>query len=453
MNADILSFDPILSDHKVYDEVRKDYKAIYSASYSNILYAASQTDPGIAQFCNLLANALEDLSAPLSFGADPYFSSVFMSWINGLKRGLDWVSLGAEVECMKFFSDSEAFLKDLSLEYPAYLTGHRNHFNVNIDDTINIIPVQFLLESPRMGGRVSDCLPEISSPGLFTKADEKLLDGIKDHIQQALKLIYELSPKAYEIFKKNIHSIYVGLYEFNKNSFGTRKDYPGIVIAGLSRNRIDKGDFASTAAELYHEHCHIKLCLFCEAKNIALPTDLNLVSPFKNEIRDFETALHTVYTITIECYLRLLLLRKQSISEQNVSLSYLAAVGFRLEIFQEILANTSAVSICEEFTKVISLSGFVLSQISDTLKSLPKSVIQAHKTEKLRVMKRHIWDIGQFLCRGLSVYDPHVSRISLGENSINYYYKGVAYNSGIEKRKITRGDYGSYTQKIFEADK
>lgn len=450
MNPHILALDPILSDADSYGQTRNDYRATNAAYFAGVLKLAAETNEEAATFCDLLQKVLNDLSAPGTGYADPYFSSVFMSWINGLNRGLDWITAGAGGECLQFFCDTDAFLKDLSLEYPSYQPAA--HHYATIDDTIYIIPAQFMMHSPRMGQRLVECIPEIQDPELFTSVGEAELQKIKEHIEAALRLIYELSEHAYKLLQQNVHTIYVGLYEFRKNSFGTRVDYPGSIIAGISRERLEQNDTIATAVELYHEHCHLKLSLFCYAKKMDLPKTFDLISPFKNENRDFETALHTVYTLSIECHLRLKLLDKiHDPAGRERAIAFLAAVGYRLEIFRESLAAHECMNAADAFQKVLPMSAQVLREAFAVVEASP--LAHVHLQEKQHIRERHIWDTGQFLSRGIAVRDPHLSDVQTTGHITTYTYNGQTYQATRRQRRVTRGDYGAHIEKALKQRK
>lgn len=448
--------DPILYQPEEYRRARGLSRTRTAVRFNAIRSEIERCYPGAVSFSRYLGERTEELLAGYTSGcacgADPYFSSALSAWYEGLARGLEWVRLGARPEVLDYFTNRKGLESDLQAEY-----GTCSQVSPPIDDdnACRIVPVEVLLSSPRLSQRVQECLPNFPDNTIYVSPLGVASEQVQSHLARAINLIKKVDQSAAKIFNENVHTIFVAIVRGTKTSLGSRFDLPGTLIAGFSQRRLAEDDTASTAAQLYHEHCHIKLSLYTSAYEAALPTDQVFVSPFKNDVRDMMTLLHTAYTISIECLFRLELLSHRTGSEQHMTsshvlrtLAYLSAVGSRLKLTTEIVASNLGEDSADAFRRVPSLASRTLELLNARLQELPAAILRAHASEEREVLERHAWDIGQFLCRGVSVRDPHLSAVD-DRAGLHFQFQGSAYSASLETPRESYGDYGSYIEQFL----
>ena len=448
-----LSQDPILFDLDVYGRARNKNRAIMEAYYEEVITRVSQFDGAPRRVCRFLTELIEAASSTHNdlCRVDPFYSTIIRSWIDGLKRGLDAVDIGADPSFLDFFSDLPALQRDLSIEYMDLITQHPVPNSTTIGESMRIVPVATIAESPRLAVRVRDCLPNFPDLERYRPVGETEIHVIS-HIRRALDLLREIDPDAYLGFTSNVHTIFVAVLRSRKTSMGSRDNLPGSIIAGFSENRLIDDDIAFTASQLYHEHCHLKLSLFLRANGIRLPKAETLISPFKNENRNIECILQTLYTIAIELQIRMGMLPAYEAKARARAIAYLAAVCYRLELTQAIFEAHPQSSLREEFIRINGVAKSVIADVLAEVDKVSPAYRKAHALECERAIERHAWDIGQFLCRGIDVDDPGLELVAKRDSEVEYVFRGKAWIARIEPARVSPGDYGA-TLEPFCKDK
>ncbi|MDQ3803788.1 MAG: hypothetical protein M3416_08190 [Acidobacteriota bacterium] len=447
----LLAQDPVLHDLQIYDEFRRRNARKLRRRFKETLLQAASLEPSVAPFCQHLERLLPEVEAlSRKEGAiDPYFSTIFRLWMVALERGLDWVQCGVAPAFLGYFADLPAMEKDLATEYP-HLAGKAGTHPVRlVGETIRLIPVDAVADSPRFSGRIQECLPGYPDEEVYGAVDEAALDVMHDHLELSLKHLRELDRVAYLGLKRNIHTIYVALMKTGKKSFGSRYDCPGSLIAAFPEQRLREGDTYITASQFYHEHCHTKLSLYCQVLEPDLPPDSVYISSFKNENRTMECILHTIYPITMECAIRLALLPFYDESMRQRAVAYLAAVGFRLRLISDIFSSDPISGSASEFKQIKELCAVVLALIEAEIQTCPPHIRKAHRQELGRVLKRHAWDIGQFLCRNVEVKDPGLSEVTKGDGRAQFTFQGKRYTASLKPGRPSFGNYGYYIESML----
>ncbi|MFD0599377.1 hypothetical protein ACFQZ4_49535 [Catellatospora coxensis] len=319
-------FDPVLSDRAAYDTARSRHAEGRKASYADVLDRCDALCPASAGFTRTVRSVMDRLD---QHGIDPYYVTSIRAWVDALARGLRWVDASASPELLGYYTEETALLADLHAELPDVFPpagiAHRR-----TADGMRVVPVEAVASSPRMAARVQECLPGFPQGRLpMGPAD---LDRVAAHIDRALDLLKSHDQDAYAILLDNLHTVFVTVHPGFRVSMGTRLDCPATAIVGLSQERLDSDDVAATAAQLFHENCHVKLALYLATERPDLSADVRFLSAFKNDLRDMETMLHTTYTIALECLVRVALTRDEPEVARPRTLAYLAALGARLKL-------------------------------------------------------------------------------------------------------------------------
>ena len=374
---------------------------------------------------------------------DPFHSTVVGVWVGALSRALLWLDSGCDTAFLDFFDDVPLFRRELAIERPEeFSSGNLIH------DSVRVVPVNRISDSARFRDRIQDCLPDFPSEAKYEEPDEQRFEEVVDHLDNAIAIFRELHPVAYEGFRNNIHTIYVAVLHSDNSSLGSRKDCYGSIIAGLSRRLIDERDYAFTASQLYHEHCHNKLVLYFDLRESALPTEAVYVSPFKNALRDVETIVHTVFPISMECITLYDLLHHYEGTDWQRTFAYLVAVGYRLEIIRKHISLFPDIGETPLLEGLQELSRGIVDRIGQRLDECDPDIVRQHALERERVHDRHAWDIGQFLCRGVDVRDQELSGVSFGDNAVTYSYADTELTACQEPARISQGNYGSYIESV-----
>ena len=324
--SNLVEWDPVLFESDAYSAARMKQRERMRQHIGGILDMCDEFKK------TALVSEIRKLTEPYDMRSgfrdfDPYHSTVVGIWAGALDRALDWLKSGCDPSFLDFFDDVPAFRQDLSNEIPEI----SDRLPV-IHDSVRVVPVNAISDAARFKDRVQDCLPEFPDETRYETLDEARIAEVGEHLEKAIDLLRDLHPLAYEGFLNNIHTIYIAVLHSDNSSLGSRKDCYGSIIAGLSKRLIDEKDYAFTASQLYHEHCHNKFVVYLDLLEQPLPTEAVYVSSFKNAIRDVETVLHTVLPISMECITLLELLPRYDEPKRERTFSYLAAVAIRLEL-------------------------------------------------------------------------------------------------------------------------
>lgn len=442
------SDDPFLFDPVHYAQAREKNRALIKPYFEYTLQRASRFAGFVREFCDFLGPYIEQANAR-PCRVDPYYSTILRTWIDGLQRGLEAVDIGGDPSFLDFFVNLPALKADLACEFPELAEGDAIMPTVEIEGAVHIVPAHAIADSPRLSQRVRDCLPCFPNAGIYCGMEESVLLELSDHLRRALDLIRQLDPVAYKGFLANTHTIFVALFKTKKNSLSTRYNLPGSMVVGLSRHRLREDDIAFTASQIYHEHCHNKLSLFLTANQIELPGDETMISPVKNENRGLETILQTLYSLTIELQVRMALLSAYRAKERARAVAYLAAICYRLDLALAIFAAHPESSKREEFIRITQLARTVIAQVLREVEQGHGRHRKANTMEHTRVLQRHAWDIGQFLCRGFEITDPALRVIAKNEDRVEYIFNGNRYHAHPEPSQPSPGNYGGYIEAVL----
>lgn len=382
-----------------------------------------------------LRGALVDAMAKLgtdSLERDPYYSTSIRRWIGGLERGLRGLETGAGRAYLEYFSSLPGFLADFGAEYPEDWPDRPPFPTAVIHDSIRIVSVGAIAKSLRLSEQVNCTFPDFLTSDRYEDARGGRFDDVVRHLDAALALLAERASIGYSGLKSAIHTIFVCRLGGGTASTGTRFDYPGILFAGLSDDLLATDDVSFTASVLYHEHCHGKMVLFAEELDPALPRDAVYVSPFKNENRDQETMLHQLYPISMECCLRLATLDTCDPSGRERAVGHLVATANRLETLLEITSRFDLAK-AGVIRALVELATTLVTQIHEEGGRFSDAVKEEFARDKRHVLKRHVWDIGQMLCRGVNVVDPWLSAVRTTPDVAEFCWRG-------EPRVIRRGE-------------
>ena len=372
-----------------------------------------------------------------------YNSTILTEWIAALEKGLNLVRAGANPELLNYYTDAKAFRHDAALEFPG-LYEDADVRRVTIHGRINVIALDHLVGSHRMGTRVEQSMPGYPDGGDYLRLDAAQLERVAHHLSASLDLLREFDQVGYDCLLASVHSIYACVLKIEKNTMGGRDNSRGSIIAGISENRIERQDIISTAAELYHEHCHLKLSIFCHVRGVKWPPGDNVISPFKNENRSFKWVLHTIYTIGIECGIRLDMLDRRCLSARRAELGFLASVGYRLELLRRSYAASGGIKICPEFGRINELGAVVATRIFEQVDRSSPEERAAYLEELNRVVARHVWDIGQLLLRDVEVADPGLGVVKRTGDCVDFEYEGEMHRATIEPGRFSIAVYGKY---------
>jgi hypothetical protein len=229
---------------------------------------------------------------------------------------------------------------------------------------------------------------------------------------------------------------------------GSRSDGPGSIVVGLDTQRVNSANLTFTASQLYHEHCHNKLALALSLEN--LPTSANdavFLSPFKNENRDAVTLLHTVYPVAMECIARDALedtLRAELPFFET--LGYLADLAIRLDLFVDCLL----IAPLGDYSAIALLvHALARDVIAKTVARIPESIRERFQRRQRAVLQRHIWDLGQFLIRGVEIHHPHLRVEEQRRDNVLFRFRKEGYS--VDERADARISVGAYGRWITEA--
>jgi len=235
----------------------------------------------------------------------------------------------------------------------------------------------------------------------------------------------------YRSFKDSIHSICLMLHD--QTSTSSRSYWPGSIVIGLSNKALQCDDVPFTASLLYHEHAHNKLALYFYARPPGLDPAEQYVSPFKNCCRSADVILHQLYPITIECVVRLSLMRSGG-RDITVALEHLAATTCRLELLIGLLPLIEANADCRAMVNRLHvLAQAVVGTVDQLVAAAGPELGRRCAADRARVNERHVWDIGQCLVRGAAVRDPGLESWRPQDGGVKYVYRGVERTAFLEK--------------------
>lgn len=417
LESSLRAEDPVLFDPASYWECRRKGRKIREPMYMDVLERARRfrDDPLFASMQALLT------AKPNAPGPDLFHGRTFSTWAGVLEGTLRRIEKGMDPICLEYVADADAFEHDLAAEYPHHgLVEASVPFEV-VHGSIAVVPVHELARSPRMGPDVRLTFPYVN--WARTPFDHQAFARGVRHLDEAIAALRTISEGMYRSFKDSIHSIALLLHE--QTSTSSRAHWPGSIVMGLSAKALQQHDVPFTASLLYHEHAHSKLALYLFSRPGGLDATEQYVSPFKNCCRSAEVILHQLYPITIECVVRLCLMRSGS-RDITLALEHLAATTCRLEILVRLLPLIEADADGRAMVdRLQALARTVVAVVDGLVASAAPDLGRRCAAERARVEERHVWDIGQSLVRGSAVRDPGLESYSRHVEGVTYVYRSV----------------------------
>jgi hypothetical protein len=418
--------DPVLFDSTSYRECRRRGRELRERWYADVLERACRLrdDPLFSAMQGFLMEG-RDSQAP-----DLFHGRTFSAWVGALEGALERIEAGLDPVCLDYYFDGDAFERDLAAEYPQFgLVNVSVPFEL-LHGSIAVVPIQELVRSPRMVAGVRLTFPNIVWAD--TPFDRRAFELGVRHLDESISALRTVSEGAYRSFKESIHSIAFLMLRSDETSTSSRASWPGSILVGLSKGTLDRGDVPFTASLLYHEHAHNKLALYLYARPAGLDPVEQFVSPFKNCCRSAEVILHQVYPITMECAVRLALMRSGN-QDDTGALQHLAATACRLELLIGHLPHIEANAECQAMVdRLAILSRAVLGVVDGLVAASAAELRRTWTVERERVNERHVWDIGQSLLRGAAVRDPGLESWERQGEGIRYVYRGVERTAFLE---------------------
>jgi len=438
VESSLLDEDPVLFESAAYWECRRRAREIRARWYADIIDRARRlSDDPLFDAMQALLSARQEVDGP-----DLFFSRTFGAWIAALEGALLKIERGLDPIYLDIYCDGDAFERDLAAEYP-----HQGLAKVSapfelLDGSVAVVPIHELARSPHMIAGVRPTFP--NTDWAKTPFDRRAFELGVRHVDESLAALRKLSEGAYRSFKDNVHSIAIQVLPDDEASTSSRASWPGCMMIGLSRERLERNDVPFTASLLYHEHAHNKLALQLYAQPAGLDPAEQFVSPFKNTCRSAEVILHQIYPITMECAIRLALMGSGD-RDVTQALDHLAATASRMELLVGFLPLIAASAECREIVdKLAVVTRTVLTAIHRIVSTAAPELARRWVLEQARVHERHVWDIGQSLVRGATVRDPGLDSWRRDGERVSYVYRGV------ERAAVLETGYG-YVESRYRA--
>jgi hypothetical protein len=431
MALPIVETDPVLFDAASYQSFRAQSRDTRRRKYQEVIaHARTVRDNRVfAQIQELLA-AHGDGQTP-----DLHYSRTFSGWVGGIERELEQVEGGRDPACLDYYSDEAAFARDVAAEYPQHgLVKGSVPFEL-IDGSIAVVPLQAVVRSRRVGVHIRS----VVFRHIDWDSDKAAFDPVRfrrcvGQIEASLAALRSSSPRAYEGFKASIHSIPVlPLRVCDELSASSAADQPGTIVMSVSDTMLERQDVPLSTSMLYHEHAHNKLALFLFNTPGGLGRERVFITPFHNELRAAEKVLHQVYPIALESATWLLVMRS---SPRNLrrAVVHLGATAARLSILVDLLPLIEAEPACSGLiTRLEAFARAVLAEIASAVQDADPELRRQCQEERERVQQRHIWDVGQFLARGIRVRDPGLETWDRDDREVRFVYRGARHHAVVEE--------------------
>ncbi|WP_172746470.1 HEXXH motif-containing putative peptide modification protein [Neorhizobium sp. T25_13] len=404
--------------------------------YARILAAASELPgcgervealaryfPGLADGGYHDADAFLPTTAFLPVRSDPYRSPALAAWMDELQRGLESYVDGASSEVVDHSLQPDLVAEDLALERrPAR----------RLACGIGLVPIDSLEASRTMRRRIAHCRP--ADPG-FEQAQmsDHDLDRIDDHLTKAIELISTVDPGGYQRLTAGLHTLYIGTRRGAISSFSSSGDLPGSAIVVLSQEKLDAEDYPATASELLREAGHVLLRLYTAAAPLSLPVELRYVSPYTHSLQTLESIVHTAYAIPWECAVRIACLPLRAPPEHRAReaafvIAYAARLIPLIDIAREGIERLGGDVLLDlrDIAVIPSWGAAILALIDRLLECEPLARRKAYYAQRLCVVDRQAWDLGQVLLRGEQPIDPRMGRPMLQSSGdgLSLWYDG-----------------------------
>ncbi|WP_105370922.1 hypothetical protein [Neorhizobium huautlense] len=403
--------------------------------YARILAAASELPdcgervealagyfPGLADGGYRDAETFLPFSAFLPVRSDPYRSPALTAWMDELQRGLERYVDGASSEVVDHNLQPHLLAEDLALE---------RHPVRRLTCGIGLVPAASLAASRTMQKRIAG-LP--IGPDLeYARMSDRDRERIADHLEKAIAFISAVDPAGYQRLTAGLHTLYIGTRHGATNSFSSSEDLPASAVVVLSQERLDAEDYPATAAELLREVGHVLLQLYTSAAVSSLPAELRYVSPYTHSLQTLESILHMAYAVPWECAVRIACLPFRAPPEHRAReaafvIAYAARLIPLIDIAREGIERLGGDVLLDlrDIAVIPSWGAGVLALVDRLLECEPAARRQAYYAQRLCVVDRQAWDLGQALLRGEQPIDPRMGRPMLqstGEG-LSLWYDG-----------------------------
>lgn len=404
--------------------------------YARILAAASELPgcgervealasyfPGLADGGYRDADTFLPVSAFLPVRSDPYRSPALAAWMDELQRGLEKYVEGASSEVVDYNLQPDLVAEDLAIE---------RHPVRRLTSGIGLVPVHSLVSSRTMRRRIAYCLP--ADPDLeYAGMSDRDLDRVSDHLEKAIALMATVDPGGHRRLTAGLHTLHIGIRRGATSSLSSSEDLPGSAVVVLSQERLDVEDYPATATELLREAGHVLLRLYTAAGAPSLPAEFRYVSPYTHSLQTLESILHMAYAVPWECAVRIACLPFRAPPEHRAReaafiIAYAARLIPLIDIAREGIERLGGDVLLDlpDIAAIPSWGAGILALVDRLLECEPAGRRQAYYAQRLCVVDRQAWDLGQVLLRGEHPIDPRMGRPMLQSsgNGLSLWYDG-----------------------------
>ncbi|WP_105386371.1 hypothetical protein [Neorhizobium alkalisoli] len=404
--------------------------------YARILAAASELPgcgervealasyfPGLAEGGYRDADTFLPVSAFLPVRSDPYRSPALTAWMDELQRGLEKYVDGASSEVVDYNLQPDLVAQDLAIE---------RHPVRRLTCGIGLVLADSLAASRTMRKRIAHCLPV--DPDLeYTRMSDRDLDRVSDHLEKAIALMATVDPGGHRRLTAGVHTLHIGIRRGATSCLSSSEDLPGSAVVVLSQERLDAEDYPATAAELLREAGHVLLRLYTAAGAPSLPAEFRYVSPYTHSLQTLESILHMAYAVPWECAVRIACLPFRAPPEHRAReaafvIAYAARLIPLIDIAREGIERLGGDVLLDlrDIAAIPSWGAGILALVDRLLECEPAARRQAYYAQRLCVVDRQAWDLGQVLLRGEQPIDPRMGRPMLQStgSGLSLWYDG-----------------------------
>lgn len=442
--------DPLFLSKDQYRELRDLNRLWFANWFDSVVTHAYELWPD--RFFERFAALVGEIPTwgDMGVAIDPSYSTTIRAWTRTIERLSDHVTNGVPASVFGRLANLDTLIADLHSEYPALM--HRGSSPGKeatpraIHGSIHLSPAESIASSPCLGHRVQQCLPDFPDPARYAPNTPCATMEIEDLIRHSLDQMLWIDAGAHESFAADEHTIFFAVERLRNSSLGTGADHPGTLIAGIRPSLYMNETLLGP--DLYHEHCHSKLCLCWPTLKPGVADTEQYVSPFKHEIRDFEGVLHTIYPFTMECLMRYQFLQLLSGRTRELSFANIYGITARLEILLPVLDQKIALD--------DALSGLLLrlkaafcclnERVRHEADGLTAKLRDAHQRERRRIRHQHAADVGRHMSAGRSVSQAGLSDFDITPDRARLDLFGPRHDLPSGEDAIADGDFGHYIE-------